>query len=114
MLNLYHNPQCKKSRAGLEYLKNKGVSFNIIEYLKHPLTEKELSRLLAKLNLKPDEVLRKQDPYYKTTMKGKSFNDHELIRIICDNPKLLQRPIVEKEYSAVIGDPLDNIDQIIK
>lgn len=114
MLNFYHNPQCKKSRAGLEYLRSKGVLFDIIEYIKHPITEKELGKLLVKLNKKPAEVVRTQEAYFKRHIKGRSFNDHELIRIICENPKLLQRPILEKEYSAVIGDPIENIDQIIK
>ena len=114
MLKFYHNPQCRKSRAGLEYLKSKGVLFDVIEYIRHPLTEKELAKLLVKLNKKPSEILRTQEEYYKKNLRGRSFNDHELIRIICENPKLLHRPIVEKDYAAVIGDPVENIDQIIK
>lgn len=113
MLKIYHNPQCQKSRAGLEYLKSKGVAFDIVEYLKNPLTEKELEKLLVKLNKKPSEVLRTQEEYYRKNIKGKTFNDHELIRILSENPKLLQRPLVEKEYSAVIGDPVENIDNIL-
>jgi arsenate reductase (glutaredoxin) len=114
MLKIYHNPQCKKSRAGLEYLKKKGIPFVIIEYLKKPFSEKELEKLLVKLNKKPSEVMRTQEEYYRKNLRGKSFNDHELIRIICENPKLLQRPVVEKDYAAVIGDPVDQIDLIIK
>jgi arsenate reductase-like glutaredoxin family protein len=30
------------------------------------------------------------------------------------NPKLIQRPIVEAQYKAVIGDPAENIDVILK
>jgi arsenate reductase (glutaredoxin) len=114
MIKIYHNPQCRKSRSGLDYLKSKGVPFEIIEYIKNPPSEKELEKLLVKLNRKPSEVLRTQEAYYKKNLKGKSFNDHELIRIICENPKLLQRPVVEMRFSAVIGDPVGNIDQIIK
>ncbi|HNW76404.1 MAG TPA: ArsC/Spx/MgsR family protein [Bacteroidales bacterium] len=113
MLNIYHNPQCKKSRAGLAYLESKGVPFDIIYYLKTPMTEAELEKLLVKLNMKPAGVLRTQEEYFKKNIKGRTFTDHELIRIICENPRLLQRPIVEKEYSAVIGDPVENIDRII-
>ncbi len=113
-VKIYHKPSCRKSRAGLEHLKEKGIPFEIVEYIKTPLSEKELGKLLVKLNRKPADVLRTQEEYYKKNLKGKTFNDHELIRIICENPKLLQRPIVEKEYSAVIGDPVENIDLIIK
>ena len=50
MIKIYHNPQCQKSRAGLEYLKAKGAGFEVVEYIKNPLTEKELEKLLIKLN----------------------------------------------------------------
>jgi arsenate reductase (glutaredoxin) len=52
MLTIYHNPQCKKSRAGLKYLQEKGVDIRIVEYLKKPFTGKELEVLLVKLNKK--------------------------------------------------------------
>ncbi|MEI6455657.1 MAG: arsenate reductase family protein [bacterium] len=114
MIRIYHNPQCKKSRAGLAYLQGKGHPFEVVEYLKKPLTEKEFEMLLAKLNKKPDEVVRRQEDYFKKKLKGKQFHDHEWIKIILENPKLLQRPIVEGKYKAVIGDPAENIDVLLK
>ena len=114
MIKIYHNPQCKKSRAGLQYLKDKNIPFEIVEYLKSPLTEKQLEKLLSKLNKKPSEIVRKQEEYYKKNLKGKDFNDHEWIRILLQNPKIISRPIVEKEYKAVIGDPAENIDLLFK
>jgi arsenate reductase len=114
MLRIYHNPSCKKSRAGLEYLKASGKSCEVVEYLKKSLTEKELEKLLIKLNLKPAAVLRTQEDYYKQHLKGKNFEDHELIKIIIQNPKLLQRPIVEGNYKAVVGDPVENITVLLK
>ena len=114
MLRIYHNPQCKKSRAGLQYLQGKKLEFEIIEYLKKPLTEKELEKLLVKLNMKPVEIIRNQEEYFKKNLKGKNFSDHEWIRIITENPKLLQRPVVEVDYKAVVGDPVENIDSILK
>jgi len=113
MIRIYHNPRCRKSRAGLQFLQDNGVKFDIVEYIKSPLTEKELEKLLVKLNRKPEEVIRKQEEYYKKNLKGKKFNDHEWIRIMIDNPKLIQRPIVEREYKAVIGDPVENIEPIL-
>ncbi len=110
MIRIYHNPKCRKSRAGLQYLQEKGVEFELVEYLKNPLTEKELEKLLVKLNLKPEEIVRKQEEYYRKNLKGKQFNDHEWIRILVENPKLIMRPIVERDYKAVIGDPVENME----
>jgi arsenate reductase len=114
MLRIYHNPQCKKSRAGLLYLQGKKLKIEIIEYLKNPLTDKELEKLLVKLNKKPFEIIRNQEEYYKKNLRGKNFSEHEWIRIITENPRLLQRPVVEVDYKAVIGDPVENIDSILK
>ena len=43
-----------------------------------------------------------------------TLEDHELIKIIIQNPKLLKRPIVEGQYKAVIGDPVENIVPLLK
>jgi arsenate reductase len=114
MIKIYHNPQCKKSRAGLKYLKDNNIPFGIVEYLKNPLTEKQFETLLAKLNKKPSEIVRTQEEYYKKNLKGKNFNDHEWIRILLQNPRIIMRPIIEKDYKAVIGDPVENIDLLLK
>ena len=113
MLRIYHNPQCKKSRAGLQYLKESGQEVEVVEYLKNPMTEKEIEKLLVKLNLKPADLLRTQEDYYKKNLKGKKFEDHELIKIIIQNPKLMNRPVVEGVYKAVIGDPVENIAPLL-
>lgn len=113
-MKIYHNPRCKRSRAGLQYLKDKQIPFEIIEYLKNPLTEKQLAGLLSKLNKKPSEIVRTQEEYYKKNLRGKEFSDHEWTRILLQNPSLIQRPIVEREYKAVIGDPPENIDHLLK
>ena len=114
MIKIYHNPQCKKSRAGLKYLKEKNLPFEIVLYLKNLLTEKQLEKLLAKLNKKPSEIVRTQEEYYKKNLKGKNFKDHEWIRILLQNPRIIRRPIVEKDYKAVIGDSYENIDLLLK
>lgn len=114
MLTIYHNPSCRKSRAGLQHLRDSGREFQIVEYLKNRLTEKQLEVLLVKLNLKPAGLLRTQEDFYKQNIKGKNFSETELIRIMAENPKLIRRPIVEGQYKAVIGDPLSAIDPLLR
>ena len=73
-----------------------------------------MEKLLIKLNKKPAELIRIQEDYYKQNLKGKNFEDHEWVKIILQNPKLLQRPIVEGQYKAVVGDPVENIEPLLK
>ena len=106
---VYHNPRCKKSRAGLQYLEQRTDEIEVKEYIKNPITEKELEDLLMKLNKKPHEMIRAQEAVYKSAFKGKQFNDHEWVKIMVENPKLIKRPIVVKGNKAVWGDPPEEL-----
>ena len=112
MIKIYHNPRCKKSRAGLKYLEEKTTDFELIEYLKSPVTEKELEDILMKINVKPFEMIRTQEEIYKKQYKSKQFNDDEWIKIMIENPKLIKRPIIVKDYKAVWADPPENMDTL--
>jgi len=113
MIKVYHNSRCKKSRAGLQYLKEKGYDPEVVEYLKDSITEEELKDVLVKLNKKPQEIIRTQEAVYKSDFKGKEFSDDEWVKILIEYPKLIQRPIVVKDYKAVIGDPADSIEALL-
>jgi arsenate reductase len=113
MFKIYHNPRCKKSRAGLQYLQTKGVDPEIVEYIKNPISEEELKGVLVRLNKKPAEIIRTQEAIYKSDFKGKDFTDDEWVKILVENPKLIHRPIVVKGPKAVIGDPAEEIDTLL-
>lgn len=113
MLKIYHNPRCKKSRAGLEALKASGKEYEIVEYLKEPLSFEEMEALIAKTGFKPMELMRTQEIIYKENIKGKSFSDKALIEFLSKEPKLLKRPLVEDGQKAVLADPPENLIKII-
>lgn len=113
MITIYHNPRCRKSRAGLAYLQEKIKDFELREYLKDPLSYEEMSDLIKKLNMAPFKLVRTQEDIYKSEFKGKEFTNEEWIQILADNPKLIQRPIVVKEHSAVLAQPSKNIDKLL-
>ena len=113
MIKIYHNPRCKKSREGLQFLQNLGVDFKVVEYLKESLSDSELRDILKKLGKKPNEILRQQEDYYKKELKNKNFTDEEWLIILSENPVLIQRPIVVGKYKAVIAQPPELIMQVI-
>jgi arsenate reductase len=114
MLTFYLNPRCKTSQKALKYIKSKGVEVSVIDYLKNPFTEKELTDLLVRLNMRPQEIIRTQEEFYKTNIKGKAFTDWELTRILMENPRLIKRPVIVKGYKAVIGDTQETIDRLLE
>jgi arsenate reductase (glutaredoxin) len=114
MLTIYHNPRCSKSREGLTYLTRNGYEFKVILYLHKPFKTEEFKKLLMKLNLKPEQVVRTQEEIYRKELKGRTFTYEEWIRIIIQNPKLIQSPIVEGKYRAVIADPPERSEEVRK
>ena len=113
MLTIYHNPRCRKSRETLELIKNKGLAPKIIEYLNEPPSESEMKDILSKLDIQPEELLRKTESIYKDQFKGKDLSGDEWIKVMIENPKLIERPIVINKGKAVIGRPPENVLSII-
>lgn len=111
---IYHNSRCRISRQVLEVLQSAGHETKIIEYLKNPLNEKELTTLLQKLNIKPEELIRRNEELFKKNFKGKNFTDSEWVRILVENPVLIERPIVVKGHKAIVCRPPEKINELIK
>jgi arsenate reductase (glutaredoxin) len=114
MLKIYHNPRCKKSCEGLKYLQDKNIDYEVVRYLESGLTIEILNEILLKMNKKPFDLVRTQEEFYKKELKGMQFNDTEWEKIIIENPKLLQRPIVIGKYKAVLAQPVTKIDELLK
>lgn len=103
MIQIYHNPRCQKSRTALAYLESTGEKIEVVEYLKTPPTAKELTKVLGLLKLKPFDLIRKKEPLFITEYKDKSFSDAQWIKILVENPILIERPILVSETKAVIA-----------
>ena len=112
-MKIYHNPRCRKSREGIKYLESKKINFEVIDYIKNKLSSKQIRYILKKLQLKPIEIVRKNETIWKEKYKGKDFTDDQLIRILSNEPKLIERPIIVSEKLGVIGRPAENIDRLL-
>ena len=112
-MKIYHNPRCKHSRAGLEYLKTKTSDFEIIDYIKDSLTEGELANILMLLDKRAEDVIRTQEDIYRKELKDKNFTEEEWIKIIVQNPRLLHRPIIMNRTKAVIAQPPERLDELL-
>ena len=84
----------------------------MVEYLRDPLGEKELKAILTKMHIKAGELVRTQEEKYRKELKGKNFTDDEWVKILVENPKLIKRPIVVKDYKAVWADPPEEMDRL--
>ena len=113
MIKIYHNNRCSKSRAGLKLLEDSGKEYRVINYLETVPTFEELKKIIDMLGIRPIELVRKNETIWKENFKNKDFSDKELISIMIENPKLIERPIVVKNEKAVIGRPTEKILEIL-
>lgn len=114
MLKIYHNTRCSKSRCALEILDHSGQPYEVVEYLKTPPSEAELKELLKELNMKPEDLLRKGETVYKEQFAGKTFTDDEWVKIMAENPVLIERPIVVKDGKAIVARPPELLEDFLK
>jgi len=112
-VQIYHNPRCSKSRAALHLLQEKGVEHEVIEYLTHPPSVEELTVVLGKLDMQPQDLMRTGEVEYKEHVAGKDLSRDALIAVMVKHPKLIERPIVANELKAAIARPLELILPII-
>ena len=113
-IQIYHNPRCSKSRAGLALLEEQGIEPEIIRYLDTPPTVEELTALLQKLDMKPRELMRTKEAIYKELGLKDVEEDSKLIEAMVAHPKLIERPIVIKGDRAVIGRPMENVTVLLE
>lgn len=109
MIKIYHNTRCTKSREACSILEKKKAKAEIIEYLKTPPTVKELKELLKMLGMKAEELVRKKEPLFKEKFASKKFTEAQWIKVMVENPILIERPIVVKGNKAIIARPPEKL-----
>ena len=78
--------------------------------MKGELSPSKLSAILVKLKLKPNDILRSKESKEEGMDK---FDGEELIRAMCQCPKVIQRPIVIGDSRAIIGRPPGRIKELL-
>ena len=95
-------------------LRESGVPFEKVNYYIEPLTKKKLVELLAKMKLKPRDLLRASEAIYRELGLGKGeFTDEQIVSLMVKYPDLIQRPIVERGKRAVLGRPTENVKALL-
>ena len=111
---IYYNPRCSKCREAKELLEENKCDFEIRDYLTTPPDKKELKDLIHKLGCKPIDIVRTKEPLFQEKFAGKKLTDARVIKILSENPILIERPIVVDGEKAVIGRPPVLVLELVK
>ena len=113
-ITIYHNPRCSKSRQTLQLLREQGVEPDIIEYLKTPPDESTLASILDQLGISAHELTRTGESLYKELgLDQDSPDEAQMLRLLVENPKLIERPIVVTSRGSAIGRPPENVLKLL-
>lgn len=113
-ITLYHNPACGTSRNVLALLHERGIEPEIIEYLKHPPSRKELLKLVKRMKVPVRDILRRKGtPYEELHLDDPKWTDEQLLDYIAQHPILLNRPIVVTPKGAKLCRPPESVLELL-
>lgn len=113
MITIWHNNRCSKSREAKALLEESGLEFEVFEYLKNDFSKEELLKVMAQLNIKDiNEMLRTKEKEYKE-LDIANRSQNEILELVVQHPKLVERPIIIKENKACIARPMENLKNLL-
>lgn len=111
---LYHNPACSKSRGALEILREREADFEIVEYLKAPLDEADLRRILGLIDDAPAELVRKDANFRELGLSATDYaTEDAVVGLLLEHPQLMQRPVAIRGERALIARPSEKVESLL-
>lgn len=109
-VTIYHNPRCSTSKAAVETARDAGVDAEIVQYLKTPLDEDALRTLIGQLHDPATDLVRR-DAYFKDLglTDADVADTEQVIQVLVEHPRLMQRPVLVRRDEAIIGRPKDRV-----
>jgi arsenate reductase (glutaredoxin) len=112
-ITVYEKPTCTTCRKVAKAFSEQGIDFEKVNYYIEPFTKSLLQSLLKKMQMKPSELLRKNDEAYKKLKaKIEKLSEDDILKLLIENPDLIQRPIVEKGNKAILARPPERIKEL--
>ena len=111
VIKFYHNPRCSKSRQALQLISSQNITPEIIKYLEEGISKLDLENVFNGLEIDRNNFLRKNEKAIKDlNINLKKISTDQLVKLIIENPIIIQRPLAikyEKDVfiDAVIGRP---------
>ena len=112
-LTIYHNPRCRKSREAVQYMEGRGVSLKIVKYLDQLFDVNSLGEVLKKIDRKPSEIVRRNEILWKKEYDGNNLSEDQILKLLVDQPRLIERPIVTLGNKGVLARPIESLIEFL-
>ena len=94
-------------------LKDEEIPYRYRDYRDEPLSATEIRSVLKKLGMEPVEVLRRNDAAFKKLKLTGNESAGRLVKLMAENPTLVQRPIGIRGTKAVVGRPAEKLLELV-
>jgi arsenate reductase len=113
-VTIYHNPRCGTSRNTLALIRHAGLSPDVVEYLKTPLSREALRALFTATGEPVRELLRaKEAAYAELGLADPKWSDEQLIDFVVQHPILMNRPIVATPLGTKLCRPSEAVLELL-
>ena len=102
------------SRSALALLEERGVDFEVIDYLEDPPSRLDYDRILALIPDAPAALVRKDDNWKALGLDPDDYQTPGRVAELLEaHPELMQRPVVLKGDRAVIARPPEKLLELL-
>ncbi|HNP49205.1 MAG TPA: ArsC/Spx/MgsR family protein [Bacteroidia bacterium] len=114
MLKIWFKSTCSTCRKALAVLQDEGVDdIEMYEYLREKPTQKDIREILKMLGIKAFDLVRTKEELYQKKYAGKKLTNSEWVKILSQNPELIERPIFIRDGKAIIGRPPQRVLELL-
>lgn len=109
-VTILHHNRCSTSRAAMDRIREAGVDAEVVDYLRHPLDASALADLLDRLEDAPTDLVRRDAHFRELGLTDADVATREqVVAVLAEHPRLLQRPVVVRGDRAIIGRPKERV-----
>jgi len=112
MVVVWWKKTCATARKGVEYLRERGVEFELRDITEDPPPRELLEANLDERNLRA-YVNTRSKPYRELGLKSRLPGKAELIDLMLAHPDLIRRPVVARGGKASFGFDPEAIDAVV-
>ncbi|WP_438341063.1 Spx/MgsR family RNA polymerase-binding regulatory protein [Lactiplantibacillus plantarum] len=114
MIRLYTQSSCHSSRVARQWLEAHGIEFKEKNFSVDSPTVQDLKRILSLTEHGVDDIISARSKAYpEIAPKLPEMPLNEALKLLCDHPKLLRRPIIISDSKIQVGFNEDDIRQFI-
>ena len=98
----------------MEILRERGVEFDVVEYLKTPPDRATLERILDHIPDPPADLVRKDKRFKELGLDEAKYRTREQVAdLLVEHPELMQRPVVFRGERAIIARPSEKVLELL-